>query len=40
MKEMRQANTDLVVIPGGMISQLRVLDMVANKPLKDHLQQL
>jgi hypothetical protein len=33
--EMRKANTDLVVIPGGMTSQLQVLD----KPFKDHLRQ-
>jgi hypothetical protein len=31
-------NTDLVVIPGGMTSQLHVLDV--NKPSKDHLKQL
>jgi hypothetical protein len=30
-------NTDLVVIPGGMTSQLQVLDMVVNKPFKDQL---
>jgi hypothetical protein len=36
---MRKANTDLV-IPGGMTSQLQVLDVVINKPFKDHLSQL
>jgi hypothetical protein len=30
-------NTDLVIIPGGMISQLQVLDVVVNKPFKDRL---
>jgi hypothetical protein len=30
-------NTDLVVIPEGMTSQLQVLDMVVNKPFKDQL---
>jgi hypothetical protein len=33
-------NTDLVVIPGGMTSQLQVLDVVVNRPFKDHLKQL
>jgi hypothetical protein len=33
-------NTNLVVIPGGMISQLQVLDIVVNKLFKDHLKQL
>jgi hypothetical protein len=32
-------NTDLVVIPSGMTSQLKVLDVVVNKPFKDHLKQ-
>jgi hypothetical protein len=31
-------NTDLVVIPGSMTSELQVLDV--NKPFKDHLKQL
>ena len=31
-------NTNLVIIPGGMTSQLQVL--VVNKPCKDHLKQL
>jgi hypothetical protein len=33
-------NTDLVVIPGGITSQLQVLEVVVNKPFKDHLKQL
>jgi hypothetical protein len=33
-----QLNTDLVIIPGGMTSQLQVLDVVVNKPLKDRLR--
>jgi hypothetical protein len=33
-------NTDLVVIPGGMTSQLQVLDVVVKKLFKDHLKQL
>jgi hypothetical protein len=33
-------NTDLVVIPSGMTSQLHVLDVVVNKLFKDHLKQL
>jgi hypothetical protein len=36
-EEMRKANTDLIVVPGGMTSQLQVLDVVINKPFKDHL---
>jgi hypothetical protein len=39
-EEMSKANTNLVVIPGGMTSQLQVLDVVVNKPFKDHLRQL
>jgi hypothetical protein len=39
-EEMRKANTDLIMIPGGMTSQLQVLDVVVNKPFKDHLRQL
>ena len=39
-EEVKKANTDLVVIPGGMSSQLQVLDVVVNKPFKDHLRQL
>jgi hypothetical protein len=33
-------NTDIVLIPGGMTSQLQVLDVVVKKLFKDHLQQL
>lgn len=39
-KEINNSNTDLVVIPGGMTSQLQVLDVMVNKPFKDHLKQL
>jgi hypothetical protein len=39
-EEMRKANTDLIVIPGGMTPQLLVLDVFINKPFKDHLRQL
>jgi hypothetical protein len=28
-------NTDLVIIPGGMTSQLRVLGVVVNEPFRD-----
>jgi hypothetical protein len=28
-------NMDVVIIPGGMTSQLQVLDVVVNKPLKN-----
>jgi hypothetical protein len=38
-EEMRKANTDLVVIPGGMTSQLQVLYVVINKPFRNHLRQ-
>uniref|UniRef100_A0A8C4T4I5 DDE-1 domain-containing protein n=1 Tax=Erpetoichthys calabaricus TaxID=27687 RepID=A0A8C4T4I5_ERPCA len=31
-------NSDLVIIPGGMTSQLQVLDVVVNKPFKDNLR--
>jgi hypothetical protein len=33
-------DTDLVIMPGGMTSQLQVLDAVVNKPLKDRLRHL
>jgi hypothetical protein len=29
---------NLLIIPGGMTSQLQVLDVVVNKPFKDHLK--
>jgi hypothetical protein len=35
---MRKANTDLIMIPGGMTSQ-QVLDTVVKKNFKDHLSQ-
>jgi hypothetical protein len=28
-------NIDLVIIPGGMTSQLQVVDVIVNKPFKD-----
>jgi hypothetical protein len=33
-------NTDLVMVPGSMTSQLQVLDAVVNKPFKDRLHRL
>ncbi|KAK0141224.1 Pogo transposable element with KRAB domain [Merluccius polli] len=36
--QVRAMNGDLVIIPGGMTSQLQVLDVVVNKPFKDNLQ--
>lgn len=33
-------HTDLVVIPGGMTSQLQPLDVCINKPMKDHMRAL
>lgn len=39
-EEINNAKTDLVVIPGGMTSQLQVLDVMVNKPFKDNLKQL
>jgi hypothetical protein len=33
-------NTNLVIILGGMTSQLQVLDVVVNKPFKDRLRRL
>lgn len=35
--QLRKMNGDLVIIPGGMTSQLQVLNVVVNKPLKDNL---
>uniref|UniRef100_A0A3Q1GUX3 Pogo transposable element derived with KRAB domain n=1 Tax=Acanthochromis polyacanthus TaxID=80966 RepID=A0A3Q1GUX3_9TELE len=37
-KQLRSMNSDLVIIPGGMTSQLQVLDVVVNKPFKDSLR--
>jgi putative intracellular protease/amidase len=31
-------NTDLVIIPGGITSQLQVLDVMVNKPFLDYLK--
>lgn len=36
--QLENFNTDLVIIPGGMTSQLQVLDVVVNKPFKDQLR--
>uniref|UniRef100_A0A1A7X7M9 HTH CENPB-type domain-containing protein n=1 Tax=Iconisemion striatum TaxID=60296 RepID=A0A1A7X7M9_9TELE len=36
--QVRKMNGDLVIIPGGMTSQLQVLDVVVNKPFKDNLR--
>uniref|UniRef100_A0A8C6PX15 HTH CENPB-type domain-containing protein n=1 Tax=Nothobranchius furzeri TaxID=105023 RepID=A0A8C6PX15_NOTFU len=36
--QLRKMNGDLVIIPGGMTSQLQVLDVVVNKPFKDNLR--
>lgn len=32
---LQKANTDLVIIPGGIMSQLQPLDVAVNKPFKD-----
>ena len=37
-KTVKQMKSDLVIIPGGMTSQLQVLDVVVNKPFKDNLR--
>jgi hypothetical protein len=36
--KVKKLNTNLVIIPRGMTSQLQVLDVVVNKPFKDHLK--
>lgn len=36
--QLRKMNGDLVILPGGMTSQLQVLDVVVNKPFKDNLR--
>lgn len=36
--QVQKMNGDLVIIPGGMTSQLQVLDVVVNKPFKDNLR--
>lgn len=38
-KVLRFGHTDLVIIPGGMTSILQILDVVVNKPFKDHLRE-
>lgn len=37
---LQKANTDLVIIPGGMTSQLQPLDVAVNKPFKDRVAKL
>lgn len=37
-ERLRDGKTDLVVIPGGMMSTLQLLDVVLNKPFKDHVR--
>ena len=37
-EKVRKLNCDLVIIPGGMTSQLQVLDVVVNKPFKTYLK--
>lgn len=34
-KLLREPRTELIVIPGGMTSQLQPLDVCINKPFKD-----
>uniref|UniRef100_A0A1A8L7P5 DDE-1 domain-containing protein n=1 Tax=Nothobranchius pienaari TaxID=704102 RepID=A0A1A8L7P5_9TELE len=36
--QVRKMNSDLVIIPGGMTSQLQVLDVVVNMSFKDNLR--
>ena len=38
-KILDQDRTDLVIIPGGMTSQLQVMDVICNKPFKDQMRQ-
>lgn len=37
---LQKEKTDLVIIPGGMTSQLQVLDVAVNKPFKDKMRAL
>lgn len=39
-KKLDEERTELVVIPGGMTSQLQPLDVCLNKPFKDHVRRL
>lgn len=39
-KKLQEEATDLVVIRGGMTSQLQPLDVCLNKPFKDHVRRL
>ena len=39
-RAVRQTNTDIAVIPGGLTSILQPLDVFLNKPFKDHLREL
>ncbi|KAM7314164.1 hypothetical protein ISCGN_003949 [Ixodes scapularis] len=39
-EKLRSSGTDLVVIPGGMTSQLQPLDVMLNKPFKDRVRKL
>lgn len=36
--KLKSMHSDMVTIPGGMTSQLQVLDVCVNKPFKDHLR--
>jgi hypothetical protein len=38
--EIRKANSNLVMIPGDIMLQLKMLDVVINKPFKNSVQQL
>lgn len=38
VKKMHDCKTDLIIILGGMISQLQPLDIFVNKPVKDRLK--
>ena len=38
-RQLRQENTDLAVIPGGLTSVVQPLDVCLNKPFKDRLRE-